>query len=944
MLFSKYPATVLIAVLVSLPLASQQSNPVPTAGACGMPLFGAINNDRNLFSEQQEEWLGEIMDQGVRRDLHVIEDPDGYLQHLGERLLAQLPPTKIHYHLVIVDSPELNSFGLAGGRIYIYRRMIAFAKTEDELAALVGHEIGHQITHQAAIEISDWFRELGITSLGDRQDVYNKWNQFQDNVRKLKKGVKESQEEQDQVTADRIGLYAMTRAGYDPAQFVAFADRSLETKGKTGNFWSDLFGTTTPESKRLREILRRATPIPPNCIAQRADTTAFARWQQAVVEAKRETAKEALPGLVKKVPLHPPLRNELTFLQFSPDGKYLLAQDDSSIFVLTREPMANLFRIDAPGANAPQFTPDSAFIVFHDDELRVQKWEIASRRQVFIRALSSSCAYSALSPTGQVFACVKPDRDLQMVDVKTGEAFFSKKNLFELTPMEVWFAELAAALEESEGHPVIPVHMAFSPDGRYFLAGHGNYTLGYDVSNRTEIKLPGRVRDLIRSGFAFTTPDEVFGVEAQKAVRLRFPGGEVVDQFPFSGHGHFAASTKPGYIVASPAGAAPIGALDLSAKKFVLGYRTMGFAVYGDVYAGDDVDGRLTIKKIADHSLVAKIELPDSPLAGAKASAFSSNGKLLAVSGRTRAAIWKLDTGDEIGFSNDFDSAFFDQETLIVKYPKQEKVPDRIMEVAGTPLAARKLYDLDSGEENTDAAPGLRTPRSRAWQDADLLFRIEPVDPKKFDHFRLDVRDIRTHGALWQLSFDRPRPRFYYSPLAKTITFVVSDYGKIKEAAKQDPALAARMDAIKGKDGKAASYLIQVYEARSRKPLGNLLVDTGNLSFRVGRAVTAGDNVFVSDSENRTLVYSLKTGEQRGKVLGDLRALSADGGKMLVENDTGVADLYDAASLQSLAHYRFPSRLTHAEFASQNNLMVLTADQTFYQFDLGGTPKEARVE
>lgn len=942
MLFSKYPATVLIAVLASLPLASQQSNPLPTAEACGMPLFGAIKNDRNLFSEQQEEWLGEIMDQGVRRDLHVIEDPDSYLQRLGERLLAQLPPTKIHYHFVIVDSPGLNSFGLAGGRIYIYRRMIAFAKTEDELAALVGHEIGHQITHQAAVEISDWFRELGLTSLGDRQDIYNKWNQFQDNARKIRKGVNASQEEQDQVAADRIGLYAMTRAGYDPAQFVAFADRSLETKGKTGNFWSDLFGTTTPESKRLREILRHATPIPPNCIAPPADTSAFARWQQSVVEAKREAAKETLPGLVKKVPLKPPLRNELTFLQFSPDGKYLLAQDDSSIFVLTREPLANLFSIDAPGAKAAEFGPDSAFIVFDDEELRVQKWDIASRRLVFIRALSSNCASSALSPTGQVVACVKPDRELQMVDVKTGEAFFSKKNFFELTPMEAWAAELTAAL----GDPLdlIPVHMAFSPDGRYFLAGHGVYTLGYDITNRTEIKLPGRVRDLLRSSFAFTAPDEIFGAEALKAVRLRFPGGEVIDQFPFSGRGHFAASAKPGYIVASPAGTAPIGALDLSAKKFVMGYRTMGFSVYGDVYAGDDVDGRLVIKKIADHSLIAKIDLPDSPLAGAKASAFSPNGKLLAVSGRTRAAVWKLDTGDEIGFSNDFDSAFFDQETLIVKYPKHEKEPDRIMEIAGTPLAGHKLYDLEADEENADAPPGFRWSRSRAWQDADLLLRIEPVDPKKLDHFRLDVRDIRTHAELWQLPFDRPRPRFYYSPAAKTITFVVSDYGKIREAAKQDPALAARIDAIKGKDGKAAAYLIQAYEARSRKFLGNLLVDTGNLSFRVGRAVTAGDNVFVSDSEHRTLVYSLKSGEQRGKVLGDLRALSADGSKVLVENDKGVADLYNAASLQSLAHYTFPSSLTRAEFASPNNLMVLTADQTFYQFDLGAAPKEARAE
>ena len=63
-----------------------------------MPVFTKIVNEPNIFSEQQEEWLGEIMDRDIRREFNVIEDPEGYLQKLGERLLAQLPPSTIHYH------------------------------------------------------------------------------------------------------------------------------------------------------------------------------------------------------------------------------------------------------------------------------------------------------------------------------------------------------------------------------------------------------------------------------------------------------------------------------------------------------------------------------------------------------------------------------------------------------------------------------------------------------------------------------------------------------------------------------------------------------------------------------------------------------------------------------------------------------------------------------
>jgi hypothetical protein len=69
----------------------------------------------------------------------------------------------------------LNYFGTAGGRIYIFRRMISFTQNEDELAALLGHEIGHIATHQSAIEFTPMFRELNILDVGDRQDIFNKW-------------------------------------------------------------------------------------------------------------------------------------------------------------------------------------------------------------------------------------------------------------------------------------------------------------------------------------------------------------------------------------------------------------------------------------------------------------------------------------------------------------------------------------------------------------------------------------------------------------------------------------------------------------------------------------------------------------------------------------------------------------------------------------------------
>jgi hypothetical protein len=109
-------------------------------------------------------------------------------------------------------------------------------------------------------------------------------------------------------------------------------------------------------------------------------------------------------------------------------------------------------------------------------------------------------------------------------------------------------------------------------------------------------------------------------------------------------------------------------------------------------------------------------------------------------------------------------------------------------------------------------------------------------------------------------------------------------------------------------------------------------VDTGKLSFRVKWASTIGDTVLVADSLNRTLVYSLKSGQQRGKVPGYVWAISAKGNRMLVEMGQGLAEMYDTGTLQPVAHFSFPARLSDAEFTGDGStLLVLTSDQTVYQ-------------
>ena len=68
---------------------------------------------------------------------------------------------------------------MPGGRIYVSRKLVAAAQSEDELAGVIGHELGHLVAHESAIDMTRRMREvLGISGVNDRADVYDKYNQL----------------------------------------------------------------------------------------------------------------------------------------------------------------------------------------------------------------------------------------------------------------------------------------------------------------------------------------------------------------------------------------------------------------------------------------------------------------------------------------------------------------------------------------------------------------------------------------------------------------------------------------------------------------------------------------------------------------------------------------------------------------------------------------------
>ena len=913
--------------------ASAQTN---TSGPCGM--VGGLRSvsGHNLFTEQQEEWLGAVMDKEIRSEFNVVDDPDNYLQKVADRLQAQLPPSDTHYRFVIIDSPELNSFGLTGGYIYIHRRMIAFTQNEDELATLLGHEMGHMVDHHIALRVSNYFQQMGVSSLGDRADVLKRWKDFEDNARKIKHRNDEKREEEEQFIADRIALYAMVRAGYDPEKAIAFADRLLQTKGKAETFWSELFGTTNPNAKRLRELLKSERPLAQSCIAKRPpDAGEFASWQKAIIASTKSAslAKTELPGLMRKVTLQSQLRSDLSGIQFSPDGKYFLAQDESSIFVASRNPLANLFRIDAFDAHAAHFSPDSRSVVFYDKELRVEKWDVASAKRTSIHQLAiPECYQSELSPSGNYLGCIDEEFGLKLVDVETNTVLLERKKFYVFTDyysfLRYYFARLA-------GEKLRIFDMKFSPDDRYFIAGHRDSFAAYDLKEKAEAKLSWRIHELGHLSFTFVGPDEfdglrLAGANDMRLVRLRFPSGEKMDEFKVQADGWLSSTENPDALLMRPAAAYPVGIIDLKKRNITQAFKSPAFAVYGALFAGEQNSGEVGLFSTEDSKMLGKLTLPESLLGTARTAAFSADGKWLAVSQGSRGSLWSLQSGEQRFLARGFKGALFENDQLITEFATDPPNPSRVFQFDLQSNSNKKLFDVPEGAF-------LHT---RSWQWDNLLVSMHPENEKENlgkGHTILQVHDVHNNNVLWERRLHQGLPRLFYTPTA--ITMLIWDWGGIKEAAKEDESINARLARLENKD---TSYLLEAFEPKTGKLLGSVLVDTGKLSFTVSQGYTSGDKMFVTDESNhRTLIYSIKTGAQEGSLIGEPVAASTNGDKVLIQNERGVADLYDTATLQSIKHLSFPTRIVNADFASDGSLYVLTADQNVYQFNVSKEQQRA---
>lgn len=147
---------------------------------------------------------------------------NAYVDCVAKTLTAVLTPAESQirmWEVVVFASDQANAFALPGGKIGVYTGLLKVAKTQDQLAAVIGHEIAHVLARHANERVSNAYTaQTALTLVGASGVASGELMALLGMGTQV--GILLPFSRTQESEADLIGLDVMARAGFDPRQSV----------------------------------------------------------------------------------------------------------------------------------------------------------------------------------------------------------------------------------------------------------------------------------------------------------------------------------------------------------------------------------------------------------------------------------------------------------------------------------------------------------------------------------------------------------------------------------------------------------------------------------------------------------------------------------------------------------------------------------------------------
>lgn len=222
------------------------------------------------ISDEEEYYVGRAVAARLLQSYPLYENSNltRYVNLVGKTIAlhSEKPFTFGGYHFALLNSNEVNAFACPGGIILITRGMLRLAQSEDELAAILAHEIAH-INHRDginSIKQARWTEAVAI--IGTKaarqygsEDFVKLVNIFENSVEDiLKTLVVNGYSREQEFSADEKALSYLAKAGYNPYALVTVLERL--TKYST-SYGTGFFKTHPQPESRIANIKEKIPSV-----------------------------------------------------------------------------------------------------------------------------------------------------------------------------------------------------------------------------------------------------------------------------------------------------------------------------------------------------------------------------------------------------------------------------------------------------------------------------------------------------------------------------------------------------------------------------------------------------------------------------------------------------------------------------------------------------------
>lgn len=246
--------------LLSLSLVACATNPVT-----GRHQLMLVSEDTAIAasSEAYVEMMAPLKEEGrLNRDPAVNER----VRRITGRLVAQAikyrPETaKWQWTLNVIDDPgTVNAFAMAGGKMAVYTGLLEQVKpTDDELAEVIGHEIGHALSAHTAEKMSVALAtDVAVTAVAVASD--NHEVALTGTALAAALAVQLPNSRQAEREADRIGIELAAKAGYDPYAAITLWQKMDRLGGSRQPQWLSTHPSPEDRMQKLSQLAPKMMP------------------------------------------------------------------------------------------------------------------------------------------------------------------------------------------------------------------------------------------------------------------------------------------------------------------------------------------------------------------------------------------------------------------------------------------------------------------------------------------------------------------------------------------------------------------------------------------------------------------------------------------------------------------------------------------------------------